>query len=377
MLFTEINAAEKSHLLLGFSSKYTRTQNLITNFDNYFPTQYIKSLTLFFPFHWITGEEVKGHDSSGAATGEGGAEGMYGRIVTQDQLMALAAVQQSQAHPQAHSQMVQLNLESARNAAEVMVAGNSNDFLLFSSHPAAISHQASVISNASLQQQALSQNVISSTNSLSMVFQQPQPSGTSLSNCIPSTDHSPNSTTNCIMTAATSNGPLPSITSVRYRDHKLAPIQKLSVDLIKTYKHINEVSCRSGSLKFLQLFLKHFPVLLIRKSHLCLRPKLLVSTIIANLQPSVNSLPWLICWVLLKLIKSLWFWGKVDDFWLTVSTKVRRFVHCFLNKTTFSFYFACFLYNIFHLSPFQNLPIYLSCWVDLCVLWVLNRTYTL
>lgn len=146
---------------------------------------------------------------------------MYGRIVTQDQLMALAAVQQSQSQP---LQVLQLDLQS-RNAGEVMVTGNLNDFLLYSSQPP-------------LHQQALSQNVISSSNSVSMVFQQPPPSG-SLNSYIPSTA-SPNSTTNCIMTAAPSSGPLHS-TSGRYRDHKQAPIQKLSVDLIKTYKHINEV----------------------------------------------------------------------------------------------------------------------------------------
>lgn len=29
---------------------------------------------------------------------------------------------------------------------------------------------------------------------------------------------------------------------IRFRDPSLAPLRKLSVDLIKTYKHINEVS---------------------------------------------------------------------------------------------------------------------------------------
>lgn len=215
--------------------KNTKTQNnkILLILCIYLNKKYLKIKKFYltnFVFLIFAGEEIKGHENSRAATGEG-AEGMYGRIVTQDQLMALAAVQQSQSQP---LQVLQLDLEP-RNAGEVMVTGNLNDFLLYSSHPPL--HQQSVICSTSVQQ-ALSQNVISSTNPLSMVFQQPASSG-SLNSYIPSTA-SPNSTTNCIMTAAPSSGPLHSASS-RYRDHKQAPIQKLSVDLIKTYKHINEV----------------------------------------------------------------------------------------------------------------------------------------
>lgn len=187
-------------------------------------------MLIYFFANLLAGEELKGHENSGVVSGEGG-EGMYGRIVTQDQLMALAAVQQAQSQP---LQVLQLELQS-RNAGQVMVTGNLNDLLLYSSHPP-LDEQSSLCGTSV--QQALSQNVISSSNSVSMVFQQPAPSG-SLNNYIPSSA-SPNSTTNSIMTAAPSNGPLHG-TSSRYRDHKQAPIQKLSVDLIKTYKHINEV----------------------------------------------------------------------------------------------------------------------------------------
>lgn len=204
-------------------------------------------------FVFPLGEEVKGHDSSiGAATGAGAADGMYGRIVTQDQLMALAAVQPtSQSQPQ--SQPLEAPADTM-SAAVASVAG-ANDFLLFSSPPAPALHQQTShiqASSSSLFNPSLSQNVISSTNNPgSMVFQQPQPSG-SLSNFIHQAS-SPNSMNNfsnpnvvlcsgasTTVGATTATGT--TVPAIRYRDHKLAPIQKLSVDLIKTYKHNNEVS---------------------------------------------------------------------------------------------------------------------------------------
>lgn len=39
----------------------------------------------------------------------------------------------------------------------------------------------------------------------------------------------------------------------KFRDSNTAPIRKLSVDLIKTYKHINEVSYQKGSTHFITL----------------------------------------------------------------------------------------------------------------------------
>lgn len=44
------------------------------------------------------------------------------------------------------------------------------------------------------------------------------------------------------MTSMTSATTQPKIQSLKYREPSSAPLRKLSVDLIKTYKHINEVS---------------------------------------------------------------------------------------------------------------------------------------
>jgi hypothetical protein len=46
----------------------------------------------------------------------------------------------------------------------------------------------------------------------------------------------------------------PQLSQQVYRDQKDAPLRKLSVDLIKTYKHINEVFLILNNFNFLKFF---------------------------------------------------------------------------------------------------------------------------
>lgn len=141
---------------------------------------------------------------------------MYGRLMTQDQLAAFAANATAQAGTITSDHFLAKNNVSSTSASTVV-------------HP--IQPTVPIVHHFNMS------NIVTNHTMNSVI--NPTTMNSSLNSCFASSLLRNSSTSGAIGSSSTSlEGPS---SRLKIRDPKTAPLRKLSVDLIRTYKHINEV----------------------------------------------------------------------------------------------------------------------------------------